>query len=155
MERPARLVLRPAPGPAAAWAFAGVVLLAAGVWLVVDSEGAPLSWVAVSIFGAVAVFFLLQALVPSWFTLVCDQEGIRGRAAWRSIDARWDEVLLATLETFAGDPLLRLHVGAPHPEVIDLLLPVGTDLTAVHDFLRDRLGPSPARTVPTTERSSP
>lgn len=155
MEQIQRLVLRPARGPAVAWAVAGAVLLAAGVWLVLDSAGAPLAWVAVAVFGAVAAYFLLQALVPSWFTLVCDEHGIRGRTPWRRIDVTWDEIDLATVDRFAGDPVLRLHLATDPPDVVDALLPVGTDVGSLHAVLRDRLGPAPATSTPTSPRSAP
>lgn len=144
MERPARLVLRPARGLATVWAAAGAVLLAAGVWLVVDSGGAPLAWVAIAVFAAVASYFILQALVPAWFTLVCDEHGLRGRTPWRAFRVAWSDVDLAGVERFAGDPLLRLHVHEPAPDVIDVLLPVGADVAALHEFLRRQLGPAPA-----------
>lgn len=143
MEQLSRLVLGPARVPSIAWAAAGVVLLASGVWLVLDSEGAPLSWVAVSVFGAAAAYFLLQVLAPSLFTVVCDDHGLRARTPWRTLDVGWDQIDLASVERFAGDPLLRLHVRTPAPEVVDLLLPVGADVWALHDFLRQRLGPAP------------
>lgn len=161
MEQPRRLVLRPARGPAVAWAVAGAVLLAAGVWLVVDSAGTPLAWVAVAVFGAVASYFLLQALVPSWFTLVCDEHGLRGRTPWRRLDVAWDQVDLATVDRFVGDPVLRLHLATDPPDVVDVLLPVGADVAALHRFLRDRLGRVPVPDAPTppmtatTPRSAP
>lgn len=156
MEQSERLVLRPARGPVTGWAVAGIVLLAAGVWLVLDSAGAPLSWVAVSVFGAVGSYFLLQALVPSWFTLVCDEHGIRGRTPWRRLDVAWNEVGLATVDRFAGDPVLRLHLATDPPDVVEMLLPVGADVAALHTVLRDRLGPAPAGTpsVTTSSRSA-
>lgn len=155
MEQLQRLVLRPARGPAAAWAVAGAVLLAAGVWLVLDSAGAPLSWVALAVFGAVASYFLLQALVPSWFTIVCDEHGIRGRTPWRRLEVSWDQIDLATVDRFAGDPVLRLHLATDPPDVMDFLLPVGADVGSLHTILRDRLGPAPATSSPTPSRSAP
>ena len=168
MERPARLVLRPARGLATAWAVAGAGLLASGVWLVVDSGGAPLAWVAIAVFAAVASYFVLQALVPAWFTLVCDEDGIRGRTPWRAFHVAWSDVDLAGVERFAGDPLLRLHVHEPVPDVIDVLLPVGADVPSLHEYLRLQLGSAPTADPgrgrsdhrrrphdPTTPRSAP
>lgn len=155
MEQPRRLVLRPARGPAAAWAVAGVVLLAAGVWLVLDSAGAPLAWIAIAVFGVVAAYFLLQALVPSWFTLVCDEHGIRGRTPWRRLEVTWDGIDLASIDRFAGDPVLRLHLATDPPDVVDVLLPVGADVESLHAVLRDRLGPAPVTSTPTSSRSAP
>ena len=152
MEQSRRVVLRPARGPAIAWAVAGVILLAAGVWLVLDSAGAPLAWVAVAVFGAVASYFLLQAVVPSWFALVCDERGIRGRTPWRHLDVTWGQIDLASVDAFAGDPVLRLHLATDPPDVVDVLLPVGADIAGLHAILRDQLGPAPV-TAPSTSTS--
>lgn len=157
MEELRRLVIRPARGAAVAWAVMGSLLLVAGVWLVLDSDGAPLSWVAVSIFGAVALYFLLQAVVPGWFTLVCDERGIRVRAPWRHLDVTWGEIDLASVERFVGDPFLRLHLATEPPDVVDVLLPVGADVASLHAALRDHLGPAPAPATsnPISSRSAP
>lgn len=148
-----RLVLRPRRGPTAAWAVAGALLIAAGVWLVVDSDGAPLAWVAVAAFGAVGAYFLFQGAAPSAFTLVLDERGVRGRTPWRRIELDWEQIDLASVDRFAGDPLLRLHVARPVADVVDVLLPVGADVGALHEFLRNRLGPAPEPSVPRPSRA--
>lgn len=143
MDDPDRLVLRPARGAASAWGGAGALLIAAGLWLVVDSRGAPLSWVAVAVFTAVGTYFVLQALVPSWFTIVCDPSTIRGRALWHRVGIGWDRVRLAQVDRFVGDPVLRLHVD-DHGlgRTLDVLLPIGADVAALHAFLHAKLGPA-------------
>lgn len=139
-----RLVLRPARAATLAWAAAGVLLVAIGVWFVLDSGGAPLAWVAVAVFGAIAAYFLLQAVAPSLFTVVADDDGVRGRNLMHPIDVRWSEIVHADVDRFLGDPMLQLQVrDGPGTRPVDLLLPVGADLPALHAFLRARLGDAP------------
>lgn len=154
------LVLRPDRLSAAGWAAASVLLVALGVWLVVDSGGAPLAWVAVAVFGAVATYFLLQAAVPGWFTVVCDADGIRGRNLMHPTDVAWSDVVHADVGRFIGDPMLALQVHRDgETRTTDLLLPLGADLVALHAFLRDRLGDAPAVTAdlgtPPTREAAP
>lgn len=147
------------PGRAAAgWSAASLPLVAAGGWFVADSNGAPVAWLVCGLFVAVAAFFLAQLVAPRLFTVRLDAEGIQVRLPWQRVEVAWDRVVLARVRRSGGDPSLRLYIqedavsdGEPPgargdtpddrpAHVVDVLLPVGGDLRALHRALAHHLG---------------
>ncbi len=130
------LTLRPDPVAAFRWSVGGVVLVALGVWFVLDSGGAPQLWALFGVMVAVAGWFVAQLVAPAWFEVHVDDVGVRARTGWHRIDVPWDRVQRASLRTFAGEPYLRLDlieeveggwIVAPSPVV----LPLGADPAAL------------------------
>lgn len=141
-QRDDRLVLRPDRVAATAWAGAGALLVAMTYWLVIDSAGHPLAWVVLAVALAVAGWFTLQAVVPDYFTVICDRWSCRGRVLWYRLEVPWEAIHLARIRTAAGEPLLQLVIrhGGEQRHPVALLLPVGADLDALHAALGARLG---------------
>lgn len=144
-ERPATpVVLRPDPVVAGWWTLLGLLLVAAGVWLLIDSEGHPVAWVAFALFLPVAGFFLFQLATPTRFRVELWPDHVRAVLGWRDVTVAWEQVHDVRVRRVAGDHVLELHQH-PHepgaaPPPIGLLLPVGCDLAALQRFLQDRLG---------------
>ncbi|MDP9022293.1 MAG: hypothetical protein M3N57_06250 [Actinomycetota bacterium] len=151
------LVLRPARTTAAWWSLLGLALVAAGAALVADSGGHPLSWAGLALFVPVAAFFVAQ-LVPGMAWVHLDGEGIYARMLWWRTAVTWDHVHLARVRRVAGDPVLVLDVreqgadGAEHRRHTAIVLPVGCDVTALHDLLARRLGRGGRLAAPRTLR---
>lgn len=137
-----RLVLRPGDS-VRLWAAGGLLLVAAGLYLVVDTGADPVAVVTLAVFVAVAAYFVVQAVVPSSVEVVLDHHGLHARAFGRTVDVAWERVHLARVRRAAGDPYLHLEVqrGTALEDVM-VLLPVGCDLDLLHAFLGRRLGQS-------------
>ncbi len=130
------LTLRPSPTSALWWSAGGLLLLAIGAWLVNDASGDPQMWVLLGIMVAVAMYFVLQLVLPSWFEVHLDDVGVRARTAWQHLDVSWDRVQGASLRTFAGEDYLRLDVideieGGWVVNPVSILLPLGADTGAL------------------------
>ena len=141
------LTLRPSRRVAAWWTLGVAVLLAAGVWLIVDSHGHPFAWLAFAVFVAQGSFFVAQLVAPSAFAIELDDTGLEARLLWQHVDVAWDVVHVARVRRVFGDPILELHVREPsptgdpwHTRAIGVMLPVGYDAFALHTFLAARLG---------------
>lgn len=137
----APLALRPDRGAAAGWTAGGGALVALGAWLVADSGGLALAWVALAVFVSLGLFFGLQLVAPQWYTITLDEFGCHGRTLWHAADVPWEAVRVARVWHLAGDPMLELHLGdGDDGRAVGLLLPVGADVDALHRFLEIRLG---------------
>lgn len=147
--RPATRVLEPVRlmpdlGSAARWTFWSAVLVAAGVWFVVDSFGHPFAWV--TLVGAVVIlgWFLLQLVLPSWFQITFDPDVLWVRQGWRRFSVEWDDVYIVHIRHVLGDPILEVQLqtrDAVEPgDRTFVPLPVGADVRPVHRFLAARLG---------------
>jgi hypothetical protein len=141
-----RVTVRPRPASASWWTLLGAALVAAGVFLVLDTSGHPAAWAALALFVPVAAFFTAQLVAPGAVAVHLDAEGLVARAPWRRTRVRWDDVHLARVRRVAGDPVLVLEIRQPasdgpaSQDVVGILLPVGADLQALHSFLEQRLG---------------
>lgn len=134
------LTLRPDPARTPLWAALSVILIVLGVWLVGDANGeagtGPLLWTAFGLMVAVAAYFLLQFVVPSWFEVHVEEQGIRAQTLWQRLEVPWDHVESAGIRSIAGEPWLRLRV---IDEVADgwvvrtvgVMLPLGADVVAL------------------------
>lgn len=141
------VTLRPRRGPAAGWSAAALLLVASGVWFVLDSAGHPLAWLSLGLFLAVASYFVLQLLAPGSFAVQLTEEAVVARALWHRTEVPWEQVHLARVERTLGEPFLELHIREPSPvgdpfrtRALGILLPLGCDLGALHTFLAVRLG---------------
>lgn len=133
------VVLRPSRAAAAAWTGAGMLALAAGVYLAVDSRGHPLAVAFALLAAAATAVFAAQLLRPDLSTVHLGQHGLRGRLLGRPVTVPWQRVYLARVRSIAGDPVLDLVLTDPPGRAV-LPLPVGADLAALHAFLGARLG---------------
>ena len=140
------VTLRPRLGAAVTWSVLGALLVAAGAFFVLDSSGHPIAWATLALFLAVALYFLAQLVSARVSVVELDREHLRARTYGRRTEVAWDDVHVATVRRVAGDPVLVLDVRDPNgrQDVIGVLLPVGCDLDALHDFLAARLGRGPA-----------
>lgn len=142
------LVLRPGRGTVAGWTAAGLVLLAAGAWIVADSGGTVTAWAALALFALVTIFFAVQLLAPGLFEVALEHDRIEATTLGWHVELPWDAVRVARVTRRLGEPWLVLEVrvreagGGDGTEQIGILLPVGVDLPALHDWLGRRLGRS-------------
>lgn len=155
---PPTVVIRRRASALAWWLLAAMVVVAASVFFVLDSRGHPLSWAFLGVSVAAAGYFAGQ-LLPGAVVVTFDQDVLRARTYWRRVEVPWEEIRLAHVRRVAGDPVLAVEVREPSPSgdsvrhrVIAVLLPVGADLDAVHDFLERRLGRRSPLRPPTTVR---
>ncbi len=135
-----RLLLRPDPGAALRWAMAATLLVALTAWIVADGGG-WLAWLGLAIASLVGGYFLLQLLVPRWFAIACDEEGLAGRNLTHCVVAPWRAIRAGGVTRVAGDDLLRLDIedgGATHR--VALILPVGADAASLEALLARRTG---------------
>lgn len=144
---PPTLRLAPDRGRAGVWLGLALLLVAMCVWLVGDSSGAVIAWIALALAIGVALYFLVPVLAPELTTLVLDEDRVRGRSYHADVEVAWDQVQVARVVRVAGEPVLELHVREPSPtgdpwrtRPVGILLPPGCDLDALHDFLAVRLG---------------
>lgn len=136
---PPTVVLRPSRAAAAAWTGAGVLALAAGTYLAIDSRGHPLAVAFALLAAAATAVFAVQLLRPDLATVHLEQHGLHGRLLGRPVAVPWQRVYLARVRSIAGDPVLDLVLTDPPGRAV-VPLPVGADLVALHAFLGARLG---------------
>ncbi|HEX9766630.1 MAG TPA: hypothetical protein VGA36_07680 [Nitriliruptorales bacterium] len=139
--------LRPARGVAALWSAWSCLLVAAGAWLVRDAPTSPVAWISLTVFVAVAAYFVLQFAVPSSVEVRLTEDELQARTLWVRRRVPWDQVHLARVRRLFGDPVLELEIresaGNKDPwqlSSLGVLLPVGADVAALHRFLAARLG---------------
>jgi len=137
------LRLRPDPTVASRWSAVAVVLLAMGIWLMVDASFDVGVVTLFGVFVAVASFFLVQLLFPAAFEVVLDDHGIRARTLWQHLDVAWADLDRMAVREFAGDHWLSLDMleEGPHGWVVvrqGVLLPLGTDVAALYEWLGRR-----------------
>lgn len=147
---PGPVTLRPSPGVAGRWAVAALLLVAAGLYLVLDTGGDPLTFPVLVAFAAVAGYFLVQALAPGLVEVRLEPNALRASTFGRRTEVAWEEVHLARVTRLAGEPVLHLRLrpgttaGGTRRSALTVLLPLGCDEAALHRFLAARLGRGPA-----------
>lgn len=150
------LELRPDRATAVRWSATSLAAAAAFGWLLSDSDGHPLAWIALTFAVVVAVYFVAQLVAPSRFRLFLDDEGLDARFLTSHTTIAWEHVHVARVSSLAGEPYLELEVHEPAspddsaPRRRGVLLPVGCDVRSLHRFLGRRLGrggPRPPRTI--------
>ena len=141
------------------WSFLSLLLLAAGVFLIIDSGGHPGAWIALVAFAVPAAFFLIQLVWPGATAVRLDEDAFRSRTLFWRTEVPWDHVHLARVRRVAGDPVLALEIREPSPtgdewrnRVVAVLLPIGCDLDRLHTFLEARLGHGNRLRAPRTLR---
>lgn len=142
--------LVPDPPRAAAWAAAAVLLVTMAIWIIADTGGAVLAWIGLAVAIAVALYFAIPLVAPRATTVVLDPDRVHGRSYHATVDVPWDVVQVARVTRVAGESILELHVREPsttgdpwRTRAVGILLPVGADTAALHDFLERRLGRRP------------
>lgn len=153
--QPPPLRLRPDRRAAAGWTLVGLLLLAMGAWLVVDTRGGLPSLLALVVFVAVTGYFAVQGLAPGRFTVELGPRWLEARVGWREIRIPWEAVDVASVPRWLGDPWLVVEVrttrtgrrplpGEDPADVqlhrVRIPLPVGVQTSRVHDWLERRLG---------------
>ncbi|HEX9765875.1 MAG TPA: hypothetical protein VGA36_03865 [Nitriliruptorales bacterium] len=131
------------------WSVVTALLTIGAGWLVGDSGW---YWPYVSLLAVSALvwgWFLVQALAPSWMSLVLDDDGMRGRFLWQSIDLEWSDVHLVRVDHLAGDAVLEVTTTGGEYRTRVLPLPIGISLPDLHDALAATLGPGPQPALPT------
>lgn len=145
------LVLRRDRRAATAWGIPAVLLVVAGAWLLVDSRFGAIGIVAFGVFGFVAAVFLVPWLAPDRHAVRFDDTGITFVVPWRTRHVAWHSVQTVRLSKLAGDPFLEVEAldGKGGVESIGMLLPVGADVAAAHEWLQARQAahPFPAGTT--------
>lgn len=143
----AEVVVRRGGAAAAWWSLLGALLVAAGVFFVLDTDGHPLAWLVLAVFAVPAVHFWLQLAWPGAVEVRLDRDALRSRSLARRTTVPWDDVRLATVRERLGDPVLVVETRDPNGrlERTRIALPVGADLDRLHGFLAERLGRAPSR----------
>jgi hypothetical protein len=151
----ATTTIRPSRRHAALCSAVGAAVIAVSLWIVIDSGGHGLALALLVAGVVVSVKFVAELTVPGAFTWRLDDDGLEARSGLRQVRVEWGDVLLAQVVTSAGDPALRLDLGGRGLETSrTLLLPVGADLTALHEALARHLGPA-ATGSETPDRAAP
>ena len=158
-REPVPVLLTRGTARAAWWSLLSLALVAAGVFLIVDSGGHPGAWIALVAFAVPAGFFVLQLVWPGATAVRLDLDAFRSRTIFWRTEVPWEQVHLARVRRVAGDPVLALEVRQPSPtgddwrnRVIAVLLPIGCDLEPLHAFLEARLGSGSRLPSPRTLR---
>lgn len=134
--------LRPARAITGWWTALAAVVVGAAVWIVYDSGGSLLAWGFLVLTLVVAAFFALQLVVPDRFTVELTPDRLQTHHPWGARTIAWDDVRWARVIRVTGEPILELHLEG-HPDedaTTGVLLPLGCDEDALHDFLAARLG---------------
>lgn len=141
------LSLRPDPGAAAVWSAWSGLLVAAGVWFAMDAPRSLIAWATLFLFALVAAYFVVQLAVPQLFEVRLTDDELQARVLWMRRRITWDRVHVARVQSLFGDPMLELQVhdadvrdDPSRLTTLGVLLPVGTDTSALHRFLAARLG---------------
>lgn len=156
MSESTALELRPDRATAARWSIASLAATAAFTWVLVDSDGHPLAWIALTFGAVVALYFVAQLVAPSRFRILLDDDRLEARSLWRTVTIPWTHVYVARVSSLAGEPYLELELrepgGATDAPVRPrgLFLPVGCDVRKLHRFLAQRLGRGGLRPPPRT-----
>lgn len=129
-----RVTLTPDRLRAGAWALAGLVATGLAAWAF---SAASWSWLYAALLTACAVptaVFALQLVAPDTWTLEVDRYGVEGHVAAFPVAEPFTVLRAVELGRLAGEPVLVLlgHTGRRR-----LLLPVGCDLPALRQVLRD------------------
>lgn len=135
------------PVVAARWSGLAAALLVAAGWLVADSRGHPLSWALLVATLVASSYFFVQLVSPDTVRVTLGSAGIDAAAFGRRVSVAWDAVHVARVRQVAGEPVLALEIreqgpsGHPSPRrVVGVLLPLGSDVDALHAALERRLG---------------
>ena len=136
------VVLRRSGPVAGWWSLLGILLVAAGVFFVVDSEGHPIAWTLTALFAVPSSYFVIQLFWPRFVEVRLGSDELRSRSPLGRRTVAWGEVHLAKVRRVFGDPVLTIDVRRPDgdPERRWIPLPVGADLDRLHAFLGERLG---------------
>lgn len=130
---------------ATAWGIPALMLLVAGTWLLLDARGGLLGVLSFVVFALVAGVFLVPWLAPDRHLVRFDDEGVTFVVPWRTRLVPWSRVQTVRLSRLAGDPFLEVEAldDRGRVESIGMLLPVGADVAAAHEWLRARQSSAP------------
>ena len=128
------MTLAPDRWRAAAWTAVGLAATSLAAYAFGSAEGYLLTGLLVALCAVPTGVFGLQLLAPEAWTLEVDRHGVRGTVATFPVDESFASLRAVELRRRVGDAVLVL---LGHDRRRGLLLPVGCDLGALQEVLRE------------------